>query len=168
MPFFKKHKQILLYLFFGVVTTAVSLFVCFLTLRAGQYLFPAEGGGIRTSVDVAASVLQWISGVLVAFYTNHKWVFTQEKATGTRAVCTRLAVFSLSRVGTLLMEIAINLSVIYLLEALGYVTLSLPLVITSVSLSSRLWAKLASSAAVVIANYFISKLIVFRHHSKRP
>ena len=33
-------------------------------------------------------------------------------------------------------------------------------------LSARLWAKLVSSVAVVIANYFISKLVVFRR--KQP
>ena len=36
------------------------------------------------------------------------------------------------------------------------------LIIFSIALTSRLWAKVISSIVVVVSNYFISKLLVFK------
>ncbi len=156
---YNKYKEIILYLFFGVVTTVVSLAVCFVTLRVGVIFWHDANGEPTKLLDVLGSVLQWVSGVLVAFYTNKKWVFTEAEQGSTAR---QLTVFAGSRVGTLLLEIVINLAVIALFDACKYVAPTINIVFFSITVTSRLWAKIASSVLVVITNYFISKLIVFR------
>ena len=99
--------------------------------------------------------------VLVAFFTNKFWVFTNSEK-GIRATAKQLATFSGARVATLFVEIIINLGVIAIFDALGYRAPTLNLIIISLTLTSRLWAKAVSSVVVVISNYFISKLWVFK------
>ena len=158
-----KYKEIILYLFFGVVTTVVSLAACFVTLKVGV-MFEAlrdEAGEPTELLDVLGSTVQWVSGVLVAFFTNKKWVFTDAEK-GKRAGVKQFFTFCGSRVGTYFVEVVINLGVIALFEALNYRAPTLNLIIFSIVLSARLWAKVVSSVVVVISNYFISKLLVFK------
>ena len=161
--FYKKYKELILYLFFGVVTTVVSLAFCFATLKIGVLFEPLrDSAGEPTELlDIIGSITQWVSGVLVAFFTNKAWVFTDSER-GARATLRQLATFSGARVGTLFIEIIINLGVIAAFDALGYKAPVLNLVFISVALTSRLWAKAVSSVVVVISNYFISKLWVFK------
>ena len=98
---YEKYKEIILYLFFGVVTTVVSLAACFVTLKVGV-MFEAlrdEAGEPTELLDIIGSTTQWISGVLVAFITNRLWVFTDAER-GAKAGFKQLAVFSGSRVAT--------------------------------------------------------------------
>lgn len=158
---YQKHKEIVLYLFFGVITTVVSLGVCFLTLKIGVIFMHDENGEPTELLDIIGSTTQWISGVLVSFFTNKLWVFTSAER-GTKATLKQLAVFSSSRVATYFIEVAINLGVIALFDALGYTAPLINLIIFSFVLTSRVWAKVISSIVVVISNYFISKLLVFK------
>ena len=158
-----KHKEILLYLFFGVVTTVVSLAACWATLKLGV-MFEAlrdESGEPTELLDIIGSTVQWVTGVLVAFFTNKKWVFTDAEK-GRNAGMKQFFAFSGSRVGTYFIEVVINLGVIALLEHLNYRALALNLIVFSMVLSARLWAKVVSSVFVVISNYFISKWLVFK------
>ncbi len=59
---FKKYKEIILYLFFGFVTTAVSI---------GSFAFFEY---LKLEVLIA-NILSWILSVFVAFVTNTLWVF---------------------------------------------------------------------------------------------
>ncbi len=60
--FLKKHKEILCYLFFGAVTTAVSI----ISFAVFEYL----------KIDaLVANIFSWILSVFVAFITNSLWVF---------------------------------------------------------------------------------------------
>lgn len=60
--FLKKHKEILCYLFFGTVTTAVSI----ISFAVFEYL----------KIDaLVANIFSWILAVFVAFITNSLWVF---------------------------------------------------------------------------------------------
>ncbi len=163
--FLIKHRQFLMYMLFGVITTAVSLFFCFLTLQTLGRIF-SENGSPKTWVDVTASIIQWTSGVLVAFFTNRRWVFTDHGVQGRRGLCRQLVRFSGARAATLLLEIAVNLGVIFALEHSGYTVFTLPLI--PIPMSERTWAKLASCAAVIIGNYILSKLWVFRKETQGP
>ena len=157
-----KHKEIILYIAFGIITTVISLLACFATLRIGVIFLHDEKGEPTELLDILGSTMQWISGVLVAFVTNKKWVFTNAER-GAKQTIKQLLTFSGSRVVTYFIEVIVNLGVIALLELVGYKTITLPLVIISIPLTSRIWAKGVSSVIVVISNYFISKLIVFRN-----
>jgi putative flippase GtrA len=105
--------------------------------------------------------MQWIVGVVVAFFTNKKWVFT-DAPDGRRNTAVQFGIFSFSRVGTYFLEVVLNLGAIGLLDILGYNDHYLSLGVTVVNLNSRLWAKIVSSIVVVIVNYIISKKWVFK------
>ena len=57
-PFYERHREALLYLFFGVLTTAVSW--------GSFYLFAYP----LTWDEHIANVLSWVAAVLFAFFTN--------------------------------------------------------------------------------------------------
>ena len=164
---YQKYKEIILYLVFGVITTAVSLAACYLTLKIGVNFMHDEAGEPTELLDILGSTVQWVSGVLVAFFTNRLWVFTDAER-GTKAAFKQLAVFSGSRVATYFIEVVINLGVIAIFDAAGYVAPTLNLIIISIALTSRVWAKVISSIVVVISNYFISKLLVFKKKKAAP
>ena len=159
---YQKYKEIILYLIFGVITTVVSLAACYATLKIGAlFIGDDPSTAAEMMLDVAGSTVQWVSGVLVAFFTNKKWVFTSAEK-GTRATLKQLAVFSGARVATYFIEVFINLGTIALFDLANYKAPTLNLLIISLTLTSRIWAKAVSSVVVVVSNYFISKLIVFK------
>ena len=162
--FLRRHSLFISYFLFGILTTVLSLGACYLTLKIGVRFWHDEEGNPLKRLDVLASTVQWVVGVLVAFATNKRYVFV-DAPKGREQTARQLLLFSGSRVGTYFLEVATNLGVILLLDALSYRAFDLPLIFFSITISSRVWAKLASSVLVVIANYFISKLLVFR---KRP
>lgn len=90
-PFYKRHKEGLLYLFFGGVTTLVSFLVF--------WLFEGPLG-----MDaLLANLISWVLAVAVAYITNRIWVFTAH-AVGVRAILIEILSFYLSRVATFLLE----------------------------------------------------------------
>ncbi len=60
---YQKHKEKLLYLFFGGLTTVTSLVTFWLV------------NGVMTANEHIANVASWLLAVLFAFVTNRKWVF---------------------------------------------------------------------------------------------
>lgn len=160
--FYEKHKLIIRYLVFGLITTVVSLLACYITVKTAALIWHDENGDPTAIADILGSSTQWIVGVLVAFFTNKLWVFTNAEK-GARATFKQLLVFSGSRVATFFLEAIINLGVIALLDdLLHYRALTIPLGFMDFELNSRIWAKIVSSIVVVITNYYISKLIVFK------
>ena len=157
MEFFKKHREIIAYLVFGVITTAVSMGVYFLILAAAEHL-----GGISpetaefNAVRLAAQVLQWIAGVLVAFFTNKKWVFNAG-GTSTNETARELGAFALGRVGTLGLDTLLTFGTVWILNALNYVPFKFILTFTA-----DFWSKIVASVVVIISNYVISKFLVFK------
>ena len=88
-------------------------------------------------------ILSWLITVLSAYLTNRKWVFNS-KATTTAEMLHELFAFLSSRLLTLILEMAIIWFGVQLLK-------QNPLV----------W-KLIDNVVVVIFNYIISKLLVFK------
>ena len=94
-PLYRKYKEILLYLFFGVLTTLVSI---------GSYWFFC-----RLGIDpLISNVFSWVLAVLFAYITNSIWVFDARPASFRERV-TQMAGFFGGRVATLLMEEAVLL-----------------------------------------------------------
>ena len=153
--FYKNHKELVLYLLFGFITTVVSLLACYLTIKIGVIWIHDENGDPTEFLDVLGSTTQWVSGVAVAFITNKLWVFSEAKKGKTGA---QFVKFAGSRVLTYFLEVIINLAAIAGIDALGYREFSL----LGLVISSRIWAKLISSVFVVVSNYYISKLFVFK------
>ena len=80
-PFYKKNKEVLLYLFFGGLTFNVSM-------------------GIN---ELIANVMSWVLAVLFAFATNRVWVFQAPTHTITEFLKQMLSFFG-GRVVTLVIE----------------------------------------------------------------
>lgn len=152
---YEKHKEIILYLLFGLITTVVSLLMCFITIKVGVNWLHDESGEPTELLDILGSTTQWISGVAVAFITNRLWVFSNAKE---GRACYQLLKFAGSRVATYFLEVIVNLCSIALIESLGYKEFT----VFGFVFSSRVWAKFISSVFVVVSNYFISKLFVFK------
>lgn len=130
----REHREILLYVVFGGLTTGVNYVIYFLC----RQLFAVE--------YVAANVLAWIGAVTFAYLTNRRFVF-QSRASGTTAVFLEAVRFYLARVITLLMESGL-----------------LVLAVEGFHLSDTL-PKIGAGILVIIANYVLSKWLVFRRKS---
>ena len=154
---FNKYREIITYLIFGVITTAVSMGVYFAIL-----LFAEHIGGVSpedptfNAIRLVAQILQWVAGVLVAFFTNKKWVFNAGGTTK-KETAHELSKFALARVGTLGLDTVLTFGTVWLLNAFNYVPFKLILTFTA-----DLWSKIVASVVVIITNYVISKFFVFK------
>lgn len=151
---FNKHKEIIMYLIFGVSTTLVGLGSYFLILHLGIALgFTNASGDPTNALRLVAQILHWVFAVLFAFFTNKKWVFEEAKEL-TTSTAFQLAEFAGSRLLTLLLDTIVTFGTVWILEAIKY---------------TQLWfftcdviAKIAAAVLVTIANYFLSKFWVFK------
>ena len=133
-----KYEEKWLYLFFGVLTTAVSF------ISAGISKNLLENAGMGTgAVSTISTVISWICAVTFAYVTNRLWVF-ESHASGAKELASEAASFYGGRVFTLLTEMAIMW--------LGYSLIGINYWVT----------KIAANVIVLILNYVISKLLVFR------
>ena len=130
-PFYKHHKEKLLYVFFGGLTTVVSLVTFWLVNR------------VMMQNEHVANLVSWLLAVLFAFLTNRTWVFAS-KTKGAAAFFRQTAEFYGGRLATL-----------------GIEELLLLVFITWLQFDSMA-VKIAAQIVVLILNYVISKLFVFR------
>ena len=133
MELYKKHREIVNYLIVGGLTTVVSLAVYY--------------GCVLTVFDPqnpiqlqAANVISWIAAVTFAYFTNRKYVFECDNENKLQEA----AKFYGSRVTTLLMDMAFMF-----------------LLVTVLGIGDKI-AKLIVQVIVTVANYVLSKFIVFR------
>lgn len=77
---FMKYKEVISYLFFGVLTTVVNFVVYF-----------ACTDGLHINY-LAATAVSWVAAVLFAYVTNRKWVF-ESKVRGFMPILREMAVF---------------------------------------------------------------------------
>lgn len=88
--FLEKHRQVLLYIVFGGVTTGVSV---------GSFVLLDTALGLD---PLAANVISWLLAVGTAYVTNRRWVFCSR--TRGAALWKELLGFYAGRVATLLLE----------------------------------------------------------------
>ena len=160
---FQKYREIFLYLFFGVMTTAVGWIVYFAVLWALKAIMgiPVDDttSGRYIGAYTAAQIIQWIAAVLFAFFTNRKWVFTG--ADMSVPVSVQLVKFSAGRVVTFLID--------YVVTFFGALALALLIPkMTNAMLLGREWnlaeigAKVIAAVIVIVCNYIFSKIFVFK------
>jgi putative flippase GtrA len=134
-----KYEEKWLYLIFGVLTTVVS----FLTAGISKYLLEKAGFGVD-SVSTVSTVISWICAVTFAYLTNRVWVF-ESHASNAKEILGEAASFYGGRVLTLLVETG--------MMWLGYSLIGI-----------NYWvAKIIANVVVLILNYVISKIFVFRN-----
>ena len=86
----KQKKELISYLFFGVLTTLVNFVLYYGLLFLGMHY-------------IAAQTLAFVGAVLFAYVTNRKWVF-ESRVSGFWPVLGELGSFTLSRVFSFLVE----------------------------------------------------------------
>jgi len=159
----EKYREIILYLIFGVLTTFVGWAVYFAILFVGKAAFgiPPETttGGAYLAIYTAAQIIQWVAAVLFAFFTNRKWVFTGADREAkmlpqlTKFAAGRLATFGVDYIVTYFGALGLS----RLIEAWNSVE------IFGMELNlNEIGAKVVAAVIVIIANYFFSKLFVFK------
>ena len=134
-----KHREILVYLIVGVMTTVFAWAVRFLW-NIVFYAGTAHPLPIQTTI---LTIVEFIAGVSFAYPTNRKWVFRSTNPN----ILKEAAGFVSARLTTLAIQMLLNLVIINLLHVNFYV------------------ATVVIGIIVVILNYVFSKLLVFRKKS---
>ena len=127
----QKHRDVLLYLFFGALTTVISI--------ASFMLFDL------ITHELVANLISWICAVTFAYVTNRRWVF-QSQARGIQCI-REMGAFFAGRLATLGLEEALLLVFVTWLQFPGT------------------FIKVVAQIVVLVLNYVISKLLVFRKNN---
>lgn len=137
-----KYKEIINYLIFGVLTTVVSLATKYLLL----FTILDASNAIQLQIAVVTS---WVTACLFAYITNRKWVFESKS----KEILKEMAKFFASRLATLGMEMLIMF-----------------VFVTALGLNSDMWVvvwTLVSQVVIIIGNYILSKLVVFKDKKEK-
>ena len=134
---FNKYKDIIIYLFFGGVTTGVNWVTYTICVSL-----------LNISINIS-NVIAWVMAVAVAFITNKLFVFNS-KSFNFKILIKEISLFLSSRIFSGVIEI---LGVPFLI-AIG--------LNQSIFGIDGMFAKIMISVIVVILNYVLSKLVVFR------
>lgn len=147
----EKYREVISYLFWGVMTTVVSWvsYSIFALAFKGQVDIVQLFGMEMSMVVLIANVLSWICAIAFAFVVNKLWVF--ESKSWKRSVwLPELWKFLSARIVTGVLEIF----VVPLLVGMG-----LDQTIFGVE---GMVAKVLVSVAVIVLNYVFSKLFIFK------
>ncbi len=146
----KKQKEIILYIFFGVVTTVINW---------GLYAFFANA--LKLTVTLS-NILSWIITIIVAFITNKLFVF-ESKSFKVNVLLKE----SISFLGSRAVTGIIELVGVPLLEMTGFDSLFYPILKSlgfkwDIFFTPGIYSKISLAIIIVILNYIFSKLFVFK------
>lgn len=146
---FIKYKELILYVFFGALTTLVN-FAAFkffnVVLGEEHYL--------------VSNIIAWFVSVIFAYITNKLFVF-ESRTWQTKKICKEIFSFFAARVFSLVIEEA---GLFALIDLLGFDKYRLD--IFGFVLGGKMISKILLAVIVVVLNYFFSKLVVFRKKKK--
>lgn len=136
-----KHEEVLLYIFYGGLTTVVS----FVTKLVPLYLADKEAmGDFYTVYATGCAVFSWICAVTFAFFTNRAYVF-KSTANTKAAFWKEFVNFYIGRLASLGIDAGL----------------------TAVFIGWLKWNEflvtLAAQIIILIINYVISKVFVFKN-----
>lgn len=129
--FYSSYKKYILYLIFGMLTTAVNFVI---------YFFLTEGLSINY---LASNTVAWIGAVLFAFVTNKIYVFEAHDLTK-RNVFTELVLFSSSRFFSFLVETAflfLSIDVAHMDSRIAKVLIAVVVVILNFFLTKSVFSR---------------------------
>lgn len=135
--YYKKYKEIINYLIVGGLTTVIALAVYYGSVLT--FLNPDNDFELQV-----ANILSWTAGVIFAYFTNRKFVFESKETNRLKEAGS----FVLSRIATLLMDMAIMFLGVSVLHGNDKIL------------------KLVSQVVVTVANYVFSKLFVFKKNKE--
>jgi putative flippase GtrA len=141
---YTKHKEVVLYLFFGGLTTLVSGIARF----GAHALFVAISPDFLGKTTVPDSIVSWICAVTFAFFVNKIFVF-ENKSSEKSEWFKQAAQFYGARLATLGLELGAFYAFV---DVLGYNYYVMWVII---------------QVFIVVGNYFISKFWVFKKSSEK-
>ena len=142
---FNKYKELISYIFFGVLTTVVSL----VSFRIFDVI-------LGEKLYLLTNVISWIFAVIFAYITNKLWVF-ESKSWRAGVVIKELIGFFGARLLSLVIE---EVGLWLMVEKLSMGDISID--IFSFNINGNFIAKLILQVVVVILNYIFSKLVIFK------
>lgn len=128
-----KNPEVWNYIIVGLLTTIVSLSTYFIVTRT--FLDP--------SVDLElqiANVISWVFAVIFAYITNRIFVFKSKN----KQIFREIVAFIVSRLASLFMDMGCMFFIVTILSL------------------SDIYGKIISQIVVTVANYFLSKIFVFK------
>ena len=135
-----KHREILVYLIVGGLTTLVSWGCKFLW---GAIFYPGVAHPTVAQTTVL-NIVENLSGILFAYWPNRRWVFRSTEP----KIFREFTGFFASRLGTWGLSYVLNLLLANVLGVEYHITTILV------------------SVVVVVGNYVISKFLIFRKKGK--
>lgn len=132
---FNKYKEIIMYLIFGVLTTVVSLVSYY--ILTFTILNPDSAFELQL-----ANIISWILSVVFAYITNRKFVFESKS----NNILKEATSFVGGRIFTLLLDMFIMFILVTLMQFNDKII------------------KILSQVIVIVANYVISKIFVFKEN----
>ena len=130
---YKEKKEVINYLFFGALTTFINLVVYFVLTSFW----------LDASVNIelgVANVISWVVAVVFAYITNRRYVFESSNENKIKEVIS----FFMARVLTLIVDVLIMLIFV---NVLGF--------------NDKIM-KIISQVIVIVSNYILSKVFVFK------
>lgn len=135
---FIKYKEIIMYLIFGVGTTAVNWIIYTVIVVSGR----------EVNLTVA-NIIAWGGAVAFAYITNKLWVF-ESKSWNPKIVWKELGMFLSARIFSGIFEIG-------LFPVLVWMGMN-----QSIFGVEGMLAKIVIGVLVIVLNYIFSKLLIFR------
>lgn len=135
--FYKKHKELINYLIFGGLTTVVSL--------ASYYILVLTILDVNKPIELQiTNIIAWILSVSFAYITNRKFVF---EATNENIFKETIEFYSAR-----LTSLGIDMGLMFLL-------------VSTLHFNDKI-IKIIIQVIIIIMNYILSKLIVFKKEKK--
>lgn len=128
-----KNPEIWNYIIVGLLTTIVSLATYFIVTRT--ILDPSKDIELQL-----ANIISWVFAVAFAYVTNRIFVFKSKN----KNIIGELFAFILSRIASLFMDMGCMFVIVSWLSF------------------SDVYGKIVSQVVVTVANYFLSKILVFK------
>ena len=138
LSIYKKYQEIINYLIVGFLTTLVSIFTYF--------IFSLILDINKNILFMLANILSWICAIVFAYITNKKYVFKTTYFNKKEEIKT-FSFFITSRLTTLFIELTFMFFTVKILL-----------------LNDKI-AKVIAQIIVIVLNYFISKIFVFKKKS---
>lgn len=132
-----KNKEIINYLFFGILTTIINLLTYYILILT--ILNPNKPIQLQIS-----NIISWIISVTFAYVTNKKYVFKSKSKNIKKEIIT----FYSSRLSTLFIDVILMFTFVTILQL------------------NNIIIKVIASIIIIILNYILSKIFVFQKRTK--
>lgn len=158
----KKYREIFMYLVCGGLTTVVNLlsFAVFEKLVSATFYVQIFSWRVDL-LDLLNQFIAWVLAVLVAFITNRLLVFRSNGSVWgefIKFVGSRIATLLIFELGTFALVIMICENVFKIIPA------DVAFTILGFDVTNKFIIKILNSILVVIVNYFLSKIFIFKRN----